>query len=649
MKKLLYILGILLFVACGSASQAQNYKTHKVQAGETVESIARQYQLTAFDIYALNPDAKKELKRNAVLIIPNKKIDRTAPHAAIERELTGFKKHTVKRKETLYSLAKEYNVAQDEIKKHNTFLYANNLRKGDEIKIPIYKKVFTVSKPDATDGNSTGTTTSTKKYTVLPKEGKWRIAYKFGITVAELDALNPGINAVLNDGEIINVPNINNTEEKPVDSKYSYYEVLPKEGFYRLKVKLGLDQDQLEALNPELVESGLKVGMVLKVPFSANVEDENIKLESKDLTNSISSYKQKHIAIMLPFKLNKLNTDSISDTKAQILKDPFIDMSLDFYSGVVVALDSLKNLGVNLKVDIYDTKNTGSEISSILNNNNFNDVHAVIGPFMPENIKRVANELQGQNIPVVSPLAKNLEISENVFQSRPSEDLLKEKIVKYVNDDATISQIIIISDESRASIANDLKNSFPTASLIKSRKNKSGTDGFYIYDTDITSKLKPGKNFIFFETTNAGFVSNVTSKLNSLISKDRQIILGTTEMGAAFEDDEVSNSHLSNLQFTFAAIAKTFNEDDNNSFAIEYQKRYGVSPNKIAVRGFDVTMDVVLRLVNFTDLYESVSQAPLTEYVENKFAYKKKVSGGFYNDTVYLVKYEDLKIKEIKL
>ena len=39
--------------------------------------------------------------------------------------------------------------------------------------------------------------------------------------------------------------------------------------------------------------------------------------------------------------------------------------------------------------------------------------------------------------------------------------------------------------------------------------------------------------------------------------------------------------------------------------------------------------------------------APLTIYTENKFAYKKKAQGGFYNNTVYLVKYQDLKIIEV--
>jgi len=130
-------------------------------------------------------------------------------------------------------------------------------------------------------------------------------------------------------------------------------------------------------------------------------------------------------------------------------------------------------------------------------------------------------------------------------------------------------------------------------------------------------------------------------------NKERNIVLVTTNMNAAFEDDEVSNYHLSHLDFHFPTISKSYNEDDNNSFVKAYEKRYGITPNKVAVRGFDITMDVVLRLVSSEDLYLSVTEAPLTEYVENKFAYKKKFLGGYYNDTVYLVKYQDLKIVEV--
>ncbi len=45
-------------------------------------------------------------------------------------------------------------------------------------------------------------------------------------------------------------------------------------------------------------------------------------------------------------------------------------------------------------------------------------------------------------------------------------------------------------------------------------------------------------------------------------------------------------------------------------------------------------------------LYESAKLENETEYVENKFLYKKKMFGGYYNNAVYIIKYDDLKIVE---
>jgi LysM repeat protein len=636
MKKIIYSLFLVLMFGSFSI-QAQNYKTHKVKQGESIESIAKLYHVTTKDIYGLNPDAKKGIKPNTVLIIPNSNANNQTQQATIEKEFVGFKQHKVKRKETLYSLAKEYDVSQDELKKHNTFLYANNLKKGDDLKIPVYKKVLVVSEPES----------NTKIYTVLPKEGKWRIAYKFGITVDQLEAINPGMSEVLNVGDQIFVPNIQVKEEKPIDEAYSYYKVLPKEGFYRLKLKLGLEQDQLETLNPELKDSGLKEGMVLKIPYNSSLEKADIVEEEIDLSENIKSFKKKHLVIMLPFQLNKVDADSIQDAKRELLSNPYLNTSLDFYSGALMALDSLKQLGISLKVDVYDTRNSMNEVSNILNSNSFSDVNAVIGPITPNIIEKVASELKEYNIPVISPITRKVELSENVFQSRPSEDMLYDKLINYVKNDSTINHIIIVSDSKHTKVNNNLKHTFLSASQVFSRKNKKGEDAFYILDEDISSKLRPGKNVVFLESDNPGFISNVTSKLNSLNSDKNNIILVTTDKNDAFEDDEVSNYHLSHLQFHFPTISKSYNEDDKNPFVKAYEKRYGITPNKIAVRGFDLTMDVVLRLVTSEDLYLSVTETPLTEYVENKFAYKKKFLGGYYNDTVYLVKYQDLKIVEV--
>jgi LysM repeat protein/ABC-type branched-subunit amino acid transport system substrate-binding protein len=639
-----FITVCLVFVFSTNVIKAQNYKTHKVKEGETIESISKQYYVTPFDIYALNPDAKKGLKPNSVLIIPKSKVN-LEPKVTILKELQGFKKHRTGRKETLYSLAKEYNITEDDIKKYNTFLYANVLRKGDKLQIPIFKITEVVE-----------TIEPTKPYTVLPKEGKWRVAYKFGITVSELEILNPEMGEVLQEGQIISVPNITDTDEKEIDDQFSYYKVLPKEGFYRLKLKLGLEQEELEALNPDLKEMGLKVGMILKIPFNSAYENDIMVANPIDLTKNIVDDSTKHIAVMLPFRLNRVNFDSISGTKQSIKTDPYLDASLDFHSGILVAIDSLKSLGVSLKVDVYDTKYQVSEVAKIIRENDFSDVDAVIGPLTTNNFQRAASDLGQFNVPVISPIGENLNLYDNVFQTRPSADLLRNKIVDYVKTIPDINNIIIISDSKNVATSNSLKQEFSRAIQVRSRLNEEGQDENYVLVDDIALILKPGLNVVFLETQNAGFVSNVTGILNALIQEENieedkvqiDINLFTTNINSGFEDEEISNQHLSNLQFSFATMSKTIDSETTNSFISKYRKTFNAMPNRRAIRGFDLTMDVVLRLVTSEDLYVSVNESPLTEYVETKFEYKKKLFGGYYNNTAYLLKYHDLRIEPIQ-
>lgn len=641
MKKIIYILGLILLFNCATV-KAQDYKTHRVKQGETIFSIAKEYNVTPFDVYRLNPDAKEGIKVNSVLIIPKSKVD-SSP-TVTEQVFIGYKKHKVKRKETLYGLAAKYNVTQDDIKKHNKWLYAENLKKGDKLKIPVFKTVKKIQEslnPDV------------KKYTVKPSEGKWRVAYKFGISVAQLDALNPGLGDSLKVGQVINVPKIADNEERTIDESYSYYNVLPKEGFYRLKVKLGLSQEELETLNPELIETGLKAGMVLKIPQNTFIKTESENSGNLSLIDSINNFRVKHLAVMLPFQLNRINADSISDAKRKIKTDRALSISLDFHSGVLMAIDSAKHLGISTKLDVYDTRNTQTETVNILRSNNFAGVDAVIGPLMKKNFERAASELLDINIPIVSPITKEVRLYDNVFQSRPSSELMQNKIIQFVKSDTLIKRIFIVHDAKSLKSANHLKAKFPNAKLISSKKDKDGKDQNYVLLDDFLenkedkiSIFSEGKNLVFLETKSTGLASNVTSILNSLITEKKEVVLATTNKNSVFEGENISNVYLSNLQFHYPSMNKDFDESTSNSFISKYKKKYGITPNKYAVRGFDLTMDVLLRLSSSENLFESAKLESETEYTENKFLYKKKMFGGYYNNAAYIIKYNDLKIVE---
>ena len=111
----------------------------------------------------------------------------------------------------------------------------------------------------------------------------------------------------------------------------------------------------------------------------------------------------------------------------------------------------------------------------------------------------------------------------------------------------------------------------------------------------------------------------------------------TTNKNTAFEGENIRNVHLSNLQFHFPTVQKDYDEDVSNAFVDRYKKaNKGIAPSKFAVRGFDLTMDLLLRLSANENLFRGADYDMETEYVENKFKYKKKLFGGYYNEAAYI-------------
>ncbi|NND88658.1 MAG: LysM peptidoglycan-binding domain-containing protein, partial [Flavobacteriaceae bacterium] len=345
LKGVLYLSLIFLFsIGCGATVQ-QNYKSHKVQKGETVSSVSREYSISKEEIYRLNPDARNGISENSVLILPSSAM--TMVEGPIK-----FKMHRVKRKETLFGVAQLYNVEMDDIKKYNKELYSRSLKKGEKIRIPIKSKS---NSTEVAINTNTSNSSNTGIHTIKPKETKFGIARKYGISMAELEAMNPSVPDNFPIGTKLVVPSTSVTNSATIEEdRYDFYEVQPKEGFFRLKVKLGLDQEDIISLNP-YAKDGLKEGMILKIPK----DNELIVLDGAativDLESRIRNRSTKRLAVMLPFQLQRTNSDSISANEQLIKDNGALRVALDFYSGVLMATEFAKDKGISIHLDVYDT------------------------------------------------------------------------------------------------------------------------------------------------------------------------------------------------------------------------------------------------------------------------------------------------------
>lgn len=201
--------------------------------------------------------------------------------------------------------------------------------------------------------------------------------------------------------------------------------------------------------------------------------------------------------------------------------------------------------------------------------------------------------------------------------------------------------VIVIADNNHLEIKSKLNSIFDNATLIAPKK------GNYITIDDIRPAIKPDiENWVILESDDMSLVANATSVLNSLSAEELDITLLTTLKNKKYESSNISNNHLANLKFHYPTVDKP--SLLNNSFSKNYERKFKISPSRVAARGFDITYDILLRLAYDTNLSKSINVSGATEYVENKFDYKKKFMGGYYNEGVFIVKYDGLTIKEVK-
>ena len=635
---------VCIFFVSSLASAQKEYETHRVQKNQSLSQIATLYGVSQTAIKNRNPEIENELSAGTLLIIPtaSKLIDAQNPPK--------FKKHKVRRKETLFSISKKYNVSIDAIKRYNKQLYARQIKKGERLQIPMHLKIIdpgVVTYNDSTvSGAITVDTSNVSKHIVKAKETRYGIARMYGITVSELEQMNPELGEGLSQNAIINVPSKAILQTAIAEKGYRFYEVQPKEGFYRLKVKTNLTKEQIVALNP-YAKDGLQEGMILKIPI-VGVTSTTGQINKRDLQQTIIDTSLKRIAVLLPFRLNKIISDSLSVKQQQIKRNRLMSLSLDFYSGLLMATEFAKDKGISLQLDVFDTQYSTATVSDIINSNTFDNFDAVIGPLGQKNIEKAAAMLQDTNVPVFSPLSnKQIKVSKNVFQSLPSDAMLEDGMLEYIVSGMSDKNVIVITDSTKTAQLAKIMLAIPDARIVSLRE-----EGFLSLE-DIEIQIDETKeNWVILEATDPILISNVVGVLNGLpvidpdLEEDQEpvdyeIRLFSLDKNAAFDYHDVSNVHLAELNFTFPSVNKNYNYKDKNAFLISYKNKYGVLPNRFAVRGFDLTYDVILRLASSEDIFTASKQEFETQYIENKFSYSKSLLSGYQNNAFYIIKYQD--------
>ena len=546
--------------------------------------------------------------------------------------------HKVKKKETLYSLSKIYNISIETIKEYNPLINKIGLKRKMKLQIPIFK-----NEPSIEDKP---VLVNYKRHVVKPKETKWRLAYEYGLKISELEKINPEIVSGLKIGQQILLPSGKDTVINNFQNELNYYQVKSNENLSLISQKIGISTDSIIAYNPILINSLPEEETILKIPsqFNGNLDvKDGLLYERISLKDSFFSNNYLQLVCFLPFKMREIEFDSVEKTNTKLSRRNLHTISADFYFGMEMAKEFCDSLGIKTKIKVIDTQNNLSVINEKISSFNWNGINAIIGPLIPKNFDFFSKNRRFSDIPIISPLStKEIDGDKNVFQSVSPLKRLRKVMMNYIKNEIDSTQnLVIITDSINFKIAKEFKKLSTKSHFVESEKG-----GFVIPELIDSLLVDSLKNQVIFESQDLGLTANVTSLLNSQVGKERDVQLFSSLRTAIYDNVNISRKHLGNIKFTYLNDNFPRETNERQKFKDRFLNKYGDYPSKESYRAYDVTLDVILRLAYQNKIFSDKIEE--TNHIENKFKYLPDDGGGYSNFGYYILQNRDYEILEIK-
>ncbi len=434
-----------------------------------------------------------------------------------------------------------------------------------------------------------------------------------------------------------------------------FHEVDRKETLFSISQKYNINVNDILELNPKLKNSRLRRRSTILIPVFNSIQDV-IKIEKDSIEisynisklDSIYSKKRKknnrlNLSVLLPFRSATINYDSINEVESLFEDRNLYTIALDFYSGILYAVEDLKKLDILVELNVFDTENSVSKILEISNNTKILNSDLIIGPLIPRNFETLSNLEFLESIPKVFPLSTiPVKIIKGVVQAVTPRILLRERMLDYLNKKIDREEnIVIIADSLNEDIEDKLTKIFPNSIKIKPE-----FEGYILPELLDSLLVDSLPNKVIIESEIFTLISSVISQLNSQITSERDVRLYTTYRGNQYDDPSINIKDLGNLGFTYTSISKKINNDSISKFESNYINLFGSFPNKDIIRGYDVTKDILLRVLIDNNINKTVKYDEQA-YTESKFLYKIDSLGGLYNSSMYILKHKDYDLEEI--
>lgn len=465
-------------------------------------------------------------------------------------------------------------------------------------------------------------------------------------------------------GDTIWIPITDNDGNAPENSSYRYVEVKKGQTLYNLSKIYKVSIDDIENLNPELKESGLKVGMILKMPLegtentNTNNSSEKVQTQKIPFNFSVRDRVDKnkiHVTLMMPLFLDNIGEISTSkfDIEQRRRRTYKSFTFIQFYEGILMGLDYLEAEGYNVVLNVVDIPDDDpKKVEQAFNEYDIAKSDFIIAALFQHSFEKLAELAKENRIFVINSLSDRDAILKNnpyVIKYMPSIEGSVKAILGVVKNNFNNPHLYLIHSNSnlekqwfeefkkQLSEQKDIEYTlFSWAAsnrLLQMLKNDNGNVVVSIYDE------APGKN--------KAYTINLLNKLFSL-KKTTPTLITTQNYIKMYND--IDYNQLQRLEYhTINNTFLDYSNPNHKEFIDKFKERFKTEPTgDYALIGNDLIIQFVLGLHKRGSEFWKNPNLPKNSAIMYPMLFKRPTeTDGFENQATYIYKMDDYKLKPV--
>lgn len=509
---------------------------------------------------------------------------------------------------------------------------------------------------------------------IEPRQTLFSIARAYGMTLSRLVLSNPGILEGIRPGQFIRIPKVHVDEvlkekaKEPLrtDGEFILYEVPARMTLYSIAKEHGTTVTALQDANPELVD-GLKVGSTIRIPVERLIpkgQSERVELKGMPVRDTMLTaasdtlYPEKvimkreddgiyHVSVLLPFFLSE--NDSVLKSDGPNAPEIFrrSHMALHFYEGMLMALDSIRSTGLDVRLRVFDSENSEEAVRRIISSRKIHGSDLIIGPFYSGEFQVAATFAQEQRIPIVTPTMQGRQILEGnpmVMKILPSEEQMMLALGRYLSRLRGTNNLVlhygkpeqqVLLWRLRRGLEGDSlghRPSFPAIDISKGLRDS------------VFHRLSPIEpNHLVIITDDEAKVASLVRTLSNW-GKDADLTVYGLSNWPKFRNVEAD--HWDRLRLHVPdPLAINFKDPATERFILAFRERFGTEPNSFAYRGYDLGIHMLRALPGIRA--EGIDHMLRVKDcgIQCDFTWKRHDNGGLENTSPRIVDYSGLMLE----